>query len=238
MQNHSDPETKLMKSNQLSSRAAISNANYMNWRIQQLDGEVSSDLQLPKEVQAAITKVQQRGATKESAEQNFAHHDFKEAPRLGPRSKSRGGKHLSITEKIQIVHDVIVQHKLLREVAADYQITVSEVSLLSRKAQKNKKFLKDLISQKEESESRKSIIELKLRELNQGNAFLDSAQSVKATLKKDLGLEASEFEIKKIMREELGMRFRKVIPISIHGNSAKNLVLRQQFAKAMINLLR
>ena len=67
--------------------------------------------------------------------------------------------------------------------------------------------MKDLISQKEESESRKSVIELKLRELNQGNAFLDSAQSVKATLKKDLGLEASEFEIRKIMREELGMRF-------------------------------
>ena len=67
--------------------------------------------------------------------------------------------------------------------------------------------MKDLISQKEESESRKSVIELKLRELNQGNVFLDSAQSVKATLKKDLGLEASEFEIRKIMREELGMRF-------------------------------
>ena len=86
--------------------------------------------------------------------------------------------------------------------------------------------MKDLINQKEEYKCQKSIIELKLRELNQGNAFLDSAQSVKATLKKDLGLEASEFEIKKIMREELGMRFRKVIPISIHGNSAKNLVLR------------
>ena len=39
------------------------------------------------------------------------------------------------------------------------------------------------------------------------------------------------------MREELKMRYRKVIPVSIHGNSQKNLVLRQQFAMKMIQLL-
>ena len=33
------------------------------------------------------------------------------------------------------------------------------------------------------------------------------------------------------------MRFKKLVPISIHGNSAKNLVLRQQFAIHMIRLL-
>ena len=39
------------------------------------------------------------------------------------------------------------------------------------------------------------------------------------------------------MRDDLGMRFRKVVPISIHGNSTKNLILRQQFAKVMLSLL-
>ena len=66
---------------------------------------------------------------------------------------------------------------------------------------------------------------------------MDSAKSVKSALKKDLGLEATEYEIQKVMRVDLGMKFRKVLPISIHGNSAKNLVLRQQFAKVMISLL-
>ena len=40
------------------------------------------------------------------------------------------------------------------------------------------------------------------------------------------------------MKEDLGMRFRKVVPIAIHGNSPKNLVLRQQFAMHLIRLLR
>ena len=39
------------------------------------------------------------------------------------------------------------------------------------------------------------------------------------------------------MREEMGMRFRKIVPVSIHGNSEKNLVLRQQFARVLIDLL-
>ena len=40
------------------------------------------------------------------------------------------------------------------------------------------------------------------------------------------------------MREDLGMRYRKLVPISIHGNSDKNLVLRQQFAMQLIGLLK
>mgnify|MGYP006167868317 CR=1 FL=1 len=81
------------------------------------------------------------------------------------------------------------------------------------------------------------MIVQKIKDLNQNHFFVDSAKSVKAALMKDIGLEATESEIQKVMREDLGMRFRKVLPISIHGNSDKNLVLRQQFAKMMITLL-
>ena len=81
-------------------------------------------------------KVQQRGATRERAGQCFAHHDYKETPRLGPHAKSRGGKHLSVGEKIQIVHEVLVQCRLQREVAAEYRVTVAEVCKLSRRAVK------------------------------------------------------------------------------------------------------
>jgi len=50
-------------------------------------------------------------------------------------------------------------------------------------------------------------------------------------------LEATEQEIRTIMREDLDMKYRKVVPISIHGNSVKNLVLRQQFAISLTRLL-
>ena len=75
-------------------------------------------------------------------------------------------------------------------------------------------------------DERRQLIGSKLKELNQSNAFLDSAKRVKETLKKDYELEVTELEVTRVMREDLGMKFRKVVPISIHGNSVKNLVLR------------
>ena len=100
-------------------------------------------------------KVQQRGATKERSGQCFAQQDYKEMPRLGPCRRTNGGKHLSIGEKIKIVHEVLVQHRLQREVAVDYKVTVAEVCALSRKAMKNREFINELISRRDQVEQRR-----------------------------------------------------------------------------------
>ena len=39
------------------------------------------------------------------------------------------------------------------------------------------------------------------------------------------------------MKEELGMRYRKIVSVSSTGNTPKNLVLRQQFALRLIDVL-
>ena len=74
--------------------------------------------------------------------------------------------------------------------------------------------------------------------MNEFNVFIDSVQSVKKCLLDTMEVDASEHEIRNVMRHDLNMRYRKVLPVSIHGNSEKNLILRQQFARNMINLLK
>ena len=37
-------------------------------------------------------------------------------------------------------------------------------------------------------------------------------------------------EVRDVMREELGMRYRKIKTVSLHSNSEKNLVLRQRWS--------
>ena len=74
--------------------------------------------------------------------------------------------------------------------------------------------------------------------MNEFNVFIDSVQSVKKCLLDTMEVDASEHEIRHVMRHDLNMKYRKVLPVSIHGNSEKNLVLRQQFARNMINLLK
>jgi hypothetical protein len=38
------------------------------------------------------------------------------------------------------------------------------------------------------------------------------------------------------MREDLGMRYRKVREVSLHENSVRNLVLRQRWGMQLLNL--
>jgi hypothetical protein len=178
-----------------------------------------------------------RGATRGNDKICFAKYDHKEAPRLGPSRRTNGGRHLGVGEKIQIVHEVIVQHQLQKEVAAAHQVTAATVCILCKKANKNKEFLKDMMNLREEKGRRRQVIQEKVTEMNQLNVFVDSAAFVQKELLKDKELLATEQEITKVMREDLGMRYKKLVPISIHGNSAKNLVLRQQFATHMIRLL-
>ena len=53
---------------------------------------------------------------------------------------------------------------------------------------------------------------------------------VKKTLQEEHGFEAKEREVESVMRQDLGMRYKKIVPVSVHANSIRNLVLRQQFA--------
>jgi hypothetical protein len=42
----------------------------------------------------------------------------------------------------------------------------------------------------------------------------------------DKDIKTTAEEVRDVMREELGMRYRKIKTVSLHSNSEKNLVLR------------
>ena len=73
--------------------------------------------------------------------------------------------------------------------------------------------------------------------MNHQDTFIDSAASVQKVLLEEHQMEKKQSLIRSVMRDDLDMRFRKVLPVSIHANSWKNLVLRQQFALKYIELL-
>ena len=50
-------------------------------------------------------------------------------------------------------------------------------------------------------------------------------------------IEAKIKTIQSVMKEELGMHYRKIVSVSSTGNTPKNLVLRQQFALRLIDVL-
>jgi hypothetical protein len=45
-------------------------------------------------------------------------------------------------------------------------------------------------------------------------------------------------EVRSVMKKELGMRYRKILTVSLHSNSEKNLVLRQRWALEFLAMAR
>ena len=77
-----------------------------------------------------------------------------------------------------------------------------------------------------------------INEMNESKTYIDSVEQVQKVLTKEHKVQAKKQLVGKIMREDLGMRYKKVKSVSIHANSPKNMVLRQQFALKYIELLR
>ena len=51
------------------------------------------------------------------------------------------------------------------------------------------------------------------------------------------GLQVRDWEVRKIFRERLGLRYKRVKRIAFKGNTDKNLYLRQRFGMRLIELL-
>ena len=44
--------------------------------------------------------------------------------------------------------------------------------------------------------------------------------------------------VKRIMKDEMGMKYKRIAPIALKANSPRNLILRQQFALSLLGALR
>ena len=73
--------------------------------------------------------------------------------------------------------------------------------------------------------------------MNQYNVVIESVASVKQALSYGMDIKAKLSLIRSVMKNDLGMKYRKIKSISNQGNSPRNLVLRQQFALKYIQLM-
>lgn len=67
--------------------------------------------------------------------------------------------------------------------------------------------------------------------------FIDSVASVKAAVEEEVDVEVTEALVRDVLTKDLGMRYRKVKPLSLQANSEKNIILRQRWALAFLGLL-
>ena len=70
-----------------------------------------------------------------------SHFDFKEPVAPGLRKKGKKAQSLTLNDKVQVAHKVIVEHHLQQEVAKEYRVSPVVVNQLIKKVMRNTSFL-------------------------------------------------------------------------------------------------
>ena len=66
--------------------------------------------------------------------------------------------------------------------------------------------------------------------MNEANVVIDSVARLTKALQEDHGIKAEYSDVRAVLRDDLHMRYRKINAVSVHANSVRSLVMRQQFA--------
>ena len=121
---------------------------------------------------------------------------------------------------------MIIDKEIYKNVAKEFRVNLTVVAKYVIKAKKNIKFFEDLLSNKREEHARRRDIEDVVRRMNEEDSFIDSAESVKKKALAERGVVTNEREVRSVLKEDLGMRFKKLKHITFKANSVNNLVLR------------
>ena len=95
-------------------------------------------------------KIRNRGSGQAADTQEIHPSEYKETVPAAHRKRSRTKNKLKLSEKIQIVHQVVCQLKPMRQVAKEHRITQGYVSIIVKKVRKNPNLLDELAASEEE----------------------------------------------------------------------------------------
>jgi hypothetical protein len=125
--------------------------------------------------------------------------------------RHRGKQHrLSLEEKVDVVWRVRMQHEFNKDVAKHYRISQQTVSRLVCQVRKKPGLLSELLSKQEEQKAERQRIGEALHGLTGRSGFLESVASCVKELEKQGFRGLNVLLVRAVMREDLGMRFRKV----------------------------
>ena len=73
---------------------------------------------------------------------------------------------------------------------------------------------------------RREVVAAYVQDLNKTNSVIDSVEQVKKDINRDHAFAVKEAEVLDVMKNGMGMRFRKIVKASLHLNTSRNQILR------------
>ena len=73
-------------------------------------------------------------------------------------------------------------------------------------------------------------------DLYKRDEYLNSVQYIRERIQEEHGIEIKPWKLMHLLHHHMGMRYKRVKEISWKANDPKNLILRQQFAVAFLDM--
>ena len=154
----------------------------------------------------------------------------------GLRRRRRRQQRLTLDEKIAIAHRVIVSCESQMDLAQEFRVSGAVVSALITKLRRRPELLADAISEAHE----KQHLDLRLAEfieaqLRQG-VQIRTVKQVRDDYEAATMIEYKEHQVRKVMKEQLGLSYKSIVRLAPKTNSIENLICRQQSALVFLKL--
>jgi hypothetical protein len=122
---------------------------------------------------------------------------------------------LDTSDKLGIAHKVIIDGEVQSDVAKEYRISNSRVSQIVKASKKKPEMTREAIE--EEHGRVQQIFQLHhfINNLLADGYVIERANDVRELFNAHHGQDISLLRIKKVMREQLGMRYTKIINIAV-----------------------
>ena len=205
--------------------------------MQGADPDLYPNVMAEREVEALAKIIRQRGEVKDIGSELFSLPDFVEAVPIGMRKKSKRRGPLSLQEKVGIAHKVLIQFKHQKDVAKEYRVGQSVITKLIKKARSNAAFFEELMAKDDAKDRKKKEAMEVIKGMITNNVVIDSAEQVTGKLNRKLPHDYKRHQVRRIMKDDMGMRYRRIQVVALHTNSEKNRILRQRFAIELVTLL-
>ena len=132
----------------------------------------------------------------------------------------------------------LVHGMFQKEVAKYYRITPAVVSRIVKEYQEDPEKKSKLIKLEENIIKEEMLIKQTVCDLLQNQDHIFKAEQIVDRVAHDTGIQVTIDKVRKIMKDQLGMKYRKSKKISELANSQRCLVLRQQYAMKMLEILK
>ena len=142
---------------------------------------IQSIEKLAKKMQRGYFKKPQQPSTEKEISEDYSVADRKRGSRRPM---------LTPTEKLDVVHQIVVQHKMVREVAKEHRITSMHANVLVMKAKKKPRLIAEIFNKEIASAQKRERIEMVVNNMVQNDEFIDSCKAVLTKVNSEMSTNA------------------------------------------------